>query len=141
MKKLPTSIVLMIIIPTIIILATTGCGSQVRYLANLKVDTIKVVPPVISDSLDTYQKISGMDTIIISQKIVERDTLIDIRYYPKYQKLKVNIKPDTVRIIKVDTISTTQIINEDKWGPSKVSGFIILLGVILMLIIYLFKRD
>lgn len=92
-----------------------GCSPSVRYIDRVTVDTIRVVPPVIVEQLPA--KVIT-DTVIISNKIIENDTVVDVRYYPQEKRFYVKVKPDTVTILKTDTVAVTQILpNEDAPTP------------------------
>lgn len=97
----------------IVCLLLGSCTPTIRTFDKVRVDTIKFVPPVIQDSLRAKEIVYDNDTIIVAMKVAEKDTLIDVRYYPKTKYVSVKVKPDTITIIKVDTITTTQIIDKE----------------------------
>lgn len=70
------------------------------------------VEPAYSDSLQGYL----VDTVIVFNKIVERDTIYQAKYYPEYKTLTVKGKTDTIRITVQDTIKQTITkIEETSW--------------------------
>lgn len=96
-----------------------------------RVDTIKVVPPVI----ERFVYVSYKDT----SQIVAKDTNIVIKYYPLEKRFYVKLKPDTVKIIKIhtDTIKTT--INQKKYTanteymPYVAFGCLVLFAIFFLL--------
>lgn len=95
-----------------LILLLTGCGGH-RVVETVRVDTIKAVSPTIEEFLD-----AGVitDTIIIANKIVEKDTVIDVRYYPVEEKFYIKVKPDTVTITRIDTVARVEVVEEKSSG-------------------------
>lgn len=107
----------------------TGCGTT-RVAERVTVDTIKVVSPVVEDSL---RAILVSDTVIVTNRVVERDTVIDVRYYPKQEKFYIKVKPDTVTIFKVDTVETTIEKGEgDNCGIGVIYPVVFVAGVVLI---------
>lgn len=114
-----------------ILLFVFGC-SGTRVIETTRVDTIKVVPPNIEEILDAK---TVTDTIIIANKIVDKDTVIDVRYYPIEKKFYIKAKPDTVTITRVDTVA--QHITEKSDSHTIVWYFAI--GLIILFIIIIIK--
>jgi hypothetical protein len=114
-----------------ILLFITGC-SGTRIIETIKVDTIKAVSPTIEEELEAKMI---TDTIIVTNKILEKDTIIDVRYYPVEKKFYVKAKPDTVIITRLDTIA--QFITEKSDNHTFVWYFAI--GLIILFIIIIIK--
>lgn len=121
-----------------ITLLITGCGSSPRVIERVRVDTIKVASPVIEDSLNA--KIVT-DTVIITNKIVKRDTVIDVRYYPLEKIFYVKVKPDTVTMTKIDTISQIKLVENNSGNyHTYVWIAIIALSVIGLITLIILKK-
>jgi hypothetical protein len=108
-----------------ILLLLSGCGTTTETV--IKPEVIKVPVPVVTDTI----RVTRVDTVVVEAvKVVKGDTVVDIRYYPKEQKVWYKVKPDTVTLIHMDTTTTTVIRNIETPFMSKVgiffSGFIIL---------------
>lgn len=114
-----------------------GCTPAVRYIDRVTVDTIRVVPPVIKDSI----KVVEYDTVIVAQRIVEKDTVIDVKYYPKEKFITVKVKPDTVEVLRVDTVTQVQVIekaeDEIAWYEQ---WWIWAIGVVVLVVMILRKK-
>lgn len=112
-----------------IVLFVIGC-SQVRYIDRIKVDTLKIAPPTVEKFLEAKQV---TDTIIVTNEVVKQDTVIDVRYYPVEKKFYVKVKPDTVEVIKIDTVAQT-IIKEEKSNGllEKIIAALILIALIVL---------
>jgi hypothetical protein len=98
----------------LIILSLIGCSQHPVLLRDIKVDTIKIVSPTIEDTLDAKRE---SDSLIYGEKIIKKDTVVIVKYYPYSQKIYVKAKPDTVRIIKIDTVAITKL--TDKTNSDK----------------------
>ncbi|WP_337871620.1 hypothetical protein [Ignavibacterium sp.] len=109
-----------------IVLFAVGC-SQARYIDRVKVDTLKIAPPTVEKFLDTKLI---TDTVIVTNEVVKQDTVIDVRYYPVEKKFYVKVKPDTVEVIRLDTVSQTIIKEEKSQGLLNYIFAVILLALI-----------
>jgi len=98
----------------LIILSLIGCSQHPVLLRDIKVDTIKIVSPTIEETLDAKRE---SDSLIYGEKIIKNDTVVIVKYYPYSQKIYVKAKPDTVRIIKIDTVAITKL--TDKTNSDK----------------------
>ena len=126
------------IIILISILITTACTTT-RVVERVKIDTIKVASPIIEDSL--IAKVLT-DTVIVSNKVIQKDTVIDVRYYPLEKKFYVKVKPDTVTLLKIDTVQTTiEMKEENKMMFKDYLGIVLLLIVVLFVIWLLGKSS
>lgn len=86
-----------------LVLFLAGCGSSGIMQKTIVQDRIlKAASPEIVETLPAVKQ----DTVIIAQKIVKLDTVIQVKYFPKTQTMYVNVKPDTVIIVVPDTIQT-----------------------------------
>lgn len=111
-----------------------GC-STTRVMERVTVDTIRVASPVVEDSL---RAVLVSDTVIVTNRVVERDTVIDVRYYPKLEKFYIKVKPDTVTIFKVDTVETT--IEREAEDKEAGDGKILLITVVTIIIIMIYIK-
>lgn len=114
-----------------ILLFVVGC-SGTKVIETVRVDTIRTASPIIEETLDAK---TITDTIIVTNKILEKDTIIDVRYYPVEKKFYVKAKPDTVIITRLDTIA--QFITEKSDNHTFVWYFAI--GLIILFIIIIIK--
>lgn len=118
-----------------IVLFVVGC-SGTRVIETIRVDTIRTASPTIEEILDAK---TITDTIITSNKIVDKDTVIDVRYYPVEKKFYIKAKPDTVTIIKMDTLTTFKVEQ-----PANTKGYyligLIALAIVTLLIIITLKK-
>lgn len=110
-----------------------GCSSP-RIIERVKIDTIKVSSPIVEETLPAKYK---TDSVVVAQKIIERDTTVLIKYYPKKDTFYLKVKPDTVTITKIDTV--TQLQMENKSGGYYLIG-IVALAVTLLIIIIVIKK-
>ena len=83
-----------------------GCSPAVRYVESVRVDTVRVVPPVIERELPAQ---IVTDTVVIGNEIVRTDTVVTVKYFPKEQRFYVKVKPDTVEVLRIDTVTQVQI--------------------------------
>lgn len=98
-----------------VLLLVAGCSPAVRYVDRVTVDTVVVVPPTIIKELPA-QVIT--DTVIVTNEVVNADTVTTVKYFPKEQRFYVKVKPDTIRLLRIDTVTQVQIIEpppEESW--------------------------
>ncbi|MEG8946605.1 hypothetical protein [Rosettibacter firmus] len=100
---------------------------EIQYIEKVKIDTIKVASPVIEDTIKA--KIIT-DTVIVADKINKKDTAIIVKYFPVAKKFYVKAKPDTVTILKIDTVKT-QLINKN----NEVTNILILVIILSIIIV------
>ncbi len=117
----------------LIALTVTACTQQ-RYVERIKVDTIKVASPVVEDSL-TASVVT--DTVVIANKSVNTDTVINIKYYPADKKFYVKVKPDTVTIFRTDTVAQVQI--ENRESPLYMIFWVLIITIVVVIILKLKK--
>jgi hypothetical protein len=96
----------------IIVLILYSCAPQIRTIEKVRIDTFKVVSPTIEDTLKAN---IIKDTVIIANKIKEKDTVIIAKYFPVEKKFYIKAKPDTVTLFKIDTVSNVKIIEKDSF--------------------------
>lgn len=90
------------LIAILIILA--GCKSCPEQSVIIIRDTVmNIVPPIISDSGKMSYYPDSLWQFVKYDKNA-KDTIIDIRFYPKIEKVFYKVKPDTVRVRVRDTI-------------------------------------
>ena len=84
----------------------------------IRQEEIKVPVPVIAD---TVYVVMGLDTTWVEGlKIVEHDTVIQVKYFPVEKKFYIKVKPDTVTITHTDTMNVTRVEVEETPFLSKV---------------------
>lgn len=119
-----------------------GCGTTTRITDStetiIKYDTIRVPVPVIEDTLEAK---TG-PLFIHAEKIVEKDTIIQVKYFPEERKIYIKAKPDTIIVPRIDTV---QVFNktEIKEEPSfweKNFWYIISFLAAIIVIIFLIKK-
>jgi len=71
-----------------------------------KIDTINIVRPAI----EKFIYVTKQDT----SEVIAKDSNTTIKYYPLLKKFYIYHKPDTVRMLKIDTVKITQIKNDYK---------------------------
>jgi hypothetical protein len=106
-----------------------------RVIERVKVDTIKVASPIIEDSLNA--KIIT-DTLIVTNKVIDKDTVIDVRYYPIEKKFYIKAKPDTVTITKIDTLYKGEV--KEKEENHYIWIAVISLAVIALIMLIVLKK-
>lgn len=116
----------------LLILMLMGCSSNQRFAT--KVEEIKVVPNPIEKELKADVI---TDTLIITNEIVNKDTITIVKYYPLEKKFYLKVKPDTIKFYRVDTliINNTKIEQKEKIDYRLLVLFFAL-GIILTLTIW-----
>jgi hypothetical protein len=96
----------------ILVFVIVGCSTT----RQIEIKPRAVVPPIIEGELKaTVIK----DTVIVANEIIRKDTVTQIKYYPKTNTFYYKIKPDT--IIIMDTVKS-EIVKErvedryDSWA-------------------------
>lgn len=102
MKRLKALIILLII--CLFSINFSSCASE-KIIVQTRIDTIKIIPKAVSDSVYMQKNAYYNDTIYVYNKIVNTDTVIKFRFIPKTQKLYYYLKPDTIKILRIDTIN------------------------------------
>lgn len=132
--------ILMVIVATGF-LFFTGCGTTritEKTETVIKHDTLRVPLPGINDTLT-----AAADTVFIhGEKIVEQDTLLIVKYYPRTKKFYIYSKPDTITVTRTDTTvvtHTTTITKEPNFFEKNV-WYIIIVIAGLIIIIALIKK-
>jgi len=116
------------IIKYCLIIIISACTTT-RYVDKIRIDTIKVASPIIEDTLKA--KIIT-DTVVITNKITKKDTIIDVRYYPVEKKFYIKVKPDSITIFKIDTV--TQIKEKKDYNINKIFWIILMITGIIIII-------
>lgn len=114
----------------ILIFIIIGCHPEIRTIEKIKLDTIKIASPIIEDTLKA--KIVT-DTIIVADKLNKKDTTIIVKYFPIEKKFYIKAKPDTIKIIDIDTLHTTQIIEKEN-KTNKILIILLVAGIIILII-------
>ncbi|MEM3091772.1 MAG: hypothetical protein QXD05_01425 [Candidatus Pacearchaeota archaeon] len=114
----------------ILIFIIIGCHPEIRTIEKIKLDTIKIASPIIEDTLKA--KIIT-DTIIVADKLNKKDTTIIVKYFPVEKKFYIKAKPDTIKIIDIDTLQTTQIIEKEN-KTNKILIILLVAGIIILII-------
>jgi len=100
-------------------------------------DTVlKVKPRLIVDSAKAT---TINDTLIQYIRVVDKDTVVDIRYYPKPEAYFWKIQPDTVRITKRDTLVSLQIVEKTKdlsvWVKLGIGAVGAIIGALILIFV------
>jgi hypothetical protein len=106
------------------------------------IDTVKTASPAIIDSLGRYMVQTNPETVYVYNKIIKHDTLLTVKYYPKYKTVYLKAVPESVTVYKV--IPQTKIEKEVEKVPfiQKV-GFIsigLLIGIFLIGVLIVLVR-
>lgn len=140
-EKLARLEVKLIFLLAALVLFLAGCSPAVRYVERVRVDTVTVVPPTIIKELPA---VTVTDTVVIGHEIVKTDTVVTVKYFPREQRFDLMVKPDTIRILRIDTVEVTQVLPdpppaEESETPMWV-WFVVSGGIIGVLYIFLRKR-
>jgi len=120
-----------------ILLLVAGCSPAVRYVDRVTVDTVVVVPPTIIKELPA---VTVTDTVVIGHEIVKTDTVVTVKYFPREQRFDLMVKPDTVKLLMVDTVEVTQVLPDPEPETPIWVWFVSIGGIIGVLYIFLRKR-
>ncbi|MCX8010519.1 MAG: hypothetical protein N3A61_05155 [Ignavibacteria bacterium] len=104
-----------------------GCA-QPRFTT--KADTLTIVPPILEKNL-TAKVVT--DTLIMTNEVIRKDTITLIKYFPQEKKFYLKAKPDTIKIITIDTLMTEKSIEKTK-TDYKLLLIAFLLGIAFTLI-------
>ncbi len=117
------------------VLILVGCGTTKQ----IEIKPRAVIPSIIEGKLKAEEVILDKDTVIIANEIVKKDTVTQIRYYPKTKTFYYKVKPDT--IIIMDTVRAEIIKEEVKEKYNSWAMYTYLLGAVMFIImtIKLFK--
>ncbi|MFN6991804.1 MAG: hypothetical protein ACK4MM_03660 [Fervidobacterium sp.] len=98
-----------------------------------RIDTVKVVPPVI----ERLVYVSSKDSNVVTAK----DTNIIIRYFPQEKRFYVKIKPDTVKLIKIHTDTIKKILKQKHYNANTEYIPYIFWGVFAVLVVlFIFEK-
>lgn len=90
------------------LILVAGCCStkeSVKEEFETKTSTITVPVPQMVDTLE-----AKVDTFFVhGEKVIEKDTVLQIRYLPQEKKIYVKVKPDSVVVTKLDTITVYKV--------------------------------
>ena len=112
-----------LIIGILLALLMWGCSGPETVI---KDRIITVTPPAVHD---TVRVTAPGDSVIIATKVVQHDTVAQIKYYPKLQYMDYKIQPDTIRLHYADTVKQTIVKNAETPLLSKLG--LILIGAVL----------
>ncbi len=102
-----------------------GCSTT----RQIEIKPRAVVPPIIEGELKaTVIK----DTVIVANEIIRKDTVTQIKYYPKTNTFFYKIKPDT--IIIMDTVKTAIVKEKVKDRYDSWAMYAYLFGAIMFII-------
>lgn len=123
-----------LLIGVIALMLLAGCSPAVRYVESVRVDTVTVVPPVIVKEIPA-QVIT--DTVIVGYEVIHTDTVVTVKYLPREQKFELKVKPDTIRLIQVDTVTKIHITEKEAESEWYETWWIwaIAVGVMVFLIV------
>jgi len=120
-----------------------ACSSSKMVETNTAtIDTTKTVSPVVEDSLQLHMENVVPETVYVYNKIIKHDTLLTVKYYPKYKTVYLKAVPESVTVYKV--IPQTKIEKEVEKVPfiQKI-GFIsigLLVGIFLIGVLIVLVR-
>ena len=120
-----------------------ACSSSKMVETNTAtIDTTKTVSPVVEDSLQLHMENVVPETVYVYNKIIKHDTLLTVKYYPKYKTVYLKAVPESVTVYKV--IPQTKVEKEIEKVPfiQKV-GFIsigLLVGIFLIGVLIVLVR-
>jgi len=120
-----------------------ACSSSRMVETNTAtIDTTKTVSPVVEDSLQLHMENVVPETVYVYNKIIKHDTLLTVKYYPKYKTVYLKAVPESVTVYKV--IPQTKVEKEIEKVPfiQKV-GFIsigLLVGIFLIGVLIVLVR-
>jgi len=116
----------------ILVFVIVGCSTT----RQIEIKPRAVVPPIIEGELKaTVIK----DTVIVANEIIRKDTVTQIKYYPKTKTFYYKVKPDT--IIIMDTVRT-EIVKEkveEKYNSWAMYAYIVGAVMFLIMTYKLFK--
>jgi hypothetical protein len=132
LNKLLTGLLILII----------GCSSEPKLYTYSKAEEVKIVPETIEKTLDA--KVIT-DSVIITNEVIKYDTITLIKYYPVEKKFYIKAKPDTIKLIKIDTLIVEQpsplYSKENKHTTSLYErGFFYLIAFIIGVLLTLYWR-
>jgi len=117
-----------------------GCCST---SSTVREEKIAVAPPAIEELLPTYTRDDYVHALKIDLNVegtdTLRDTLIDIKYYPKIDLMDVKVKPKPYWISDLDSVEVTENIIEETSFWEKM-GFAFGGFVVIMVLVLLFKK-
>jgi len=117
----------------ILVIVLVGCSTT----RQIEIKPRAVIPPIIEGELKATE--IEKDTVIIANEIIKKDTVTQIKYYPKTKTFYYKIKPDTITIM--DTIKT-EIIKEkveEKYNSWAMYAYIVGAVMFLIMTYKLFK--
>ncbi len=101
----------------------------------IKTEARVITPSIIKDSLK-----AKYDTLFVhGEKVIKKDTIIQVKYFPKLEKFYIKVKPDSIRVIDTTTVikRETKIIEKPSiWDELK----FVFIGAIVILLLVLFLR-
>lgn len=111
----------------ILVIVLVGCSTT----RQIEIKPRAVVPPIIEGELKATE-ITEKDTVIIANEIIKKDTVTQIKYYPKTKTFYYKIKPDT--IIIMDTVKTAIVKEKVKDRCDSWAMYAYLFGAIMFII-------
>ncbi len=112
-----------------------GCGTT----RQIEIKPRAVIPPIIEGKLKAEEVILNKDTVIIANEIIKKDTVTQIKYFPKTKTFYYKVKPDT--IIIMDTVRT-EIVKEkveEKYNSWAMYAYLIGAVMFIIMTIKIFK--
>lgn len=113
-----------------------GCSSKELIT---KIDEIKIAPSVIETELPA--KYDTVYKIVYGEKIVQKDTVIKVKFIPKEKKIYIYVKPDSVTFYDIDTVFVTRTDEQTFWENIKENSLYILVGAGLIISIFFLIRS
>lgn len=87
-----------VVIVILLLIGLSGCSQAPETIIRDRYITLK--PEIIHDTVSAV----ATDTLIVATKVIEKDTVAVIKYYPKLKYMDYTITPDTIKLMLRDTI-------------------------------------
>lgn len=114
-----------------------GCSPGITQATIVQDRIEKITPDPVTGSVQAEKH----DTVVIATKIVQRDTVVDIRYYPGRNIVTYVVKPDTIVRIRRDTVQVFYGFTSSDLDSQWMKGFrlaaILIIGSVVMFLVYL----
>jgi len=108
-----------------------SCSSGITQKTIIEDRIIKAPVPAIEETLPAVI----YDTVLVAQRVVEHDTVLVVKYFPKTQTFYVHAKPDSVKIIIRDTVQTFTGYTESDLSSANFKGWKWGIGITIFLIV------
>ena len=117
------------------VLILVGCGTTKQ----IEIKPRAVIPSIIEGKLKAEEVILDKDTVIIANEIVKKDTVTQIRYYPKTKTFYYKVKPDTIIIMDTVRAEIVKEKVEEKYNSWAMYAYLIGAVMFIIMTIKIFK--